>query len=360
MAGPEKVVAMLVPGGLEHAGGIGRWAGYLQQSWIAQGLKPPLEIIDTRGHGHPGRAAASFSRAFYRIVRLRAQGRLGVVHANLSKRGSTVRKLIVARLAGALGVPLVLHLHGSGYDAFYAGLPKRVQRTVQGMFRRADQVIVLGRFWADWVESTVGVPGERIQVLYNGVPKPAASRVAHEGCHIVLLGRIGPRKGVPELLDALSSDLMRQLEWTATLAGDGELEPYRRLVEKRGLTGRIRFSGWLDQGDAAELIAAADILVLPSHAENFPISVIEALAAGVPVVTTPVGATPELLTDGESALFVPVGDAGALAAALARLADDKAARARIAAAGHQVFLERLDIDALARRLSGIHLACMRS
>src|SRR4051794_14311933 len=194
MAGADKVVAMLVPGGLGHAGGVGGWGGDLQQSWAAPGVQPPLGIIDTRGDGDPGPAAASFSRALYRIVRLRAEGRLGVIHANLSKRGSTVRKLIVARLARALGVPLVLHLHGSGYDAFYAGLPKWAQRTVQGMFRHADQVIVLGRFWADWVQSTVGVPGERIQVLYNGVPKLAAPRVAHEGCHIVLLGRIGPRK----------------------------------------------------------------------------------------------------------------------------------------------------------------------
>src|SRR4051794_18926007 len=102
-----KLAAMLVPGGLEHAGGIGRWAGYLQQAWSRQALAPPLEIIDTRGHGHAGHAAAAFIQALYRLARLHAAGRLGVIHANLSKRGSTARKLIVAELARSLRVPLV-------------------------------------------------------------------------------------------------------------------------------------------------------------------------------------------------------------------------------------------------------------
>jgi hypothetical protein len=96
---PPRRVAMLVPGGLEHAGGIGRWAGYLEASWAEHGLQPPLEIIDTRGTGHAGRAALAFIRALLRLMLLSATGRLGTVHANLSKRGSTARKLIVSLLA---------------------------------------------------------------------------------------------------------------------------------------------------------------------------------------------------------------------------------------------------------------------
>ena len=345
---------MLVPGGLEHAGGIGRWAGYLQSTWSEQGLQPPLEIIDTRGTGHAGRAAVAFTRALFRLVQLWATGRLVTVHANLSSRGSTARKLIVSVLAACTGMRVVLHLHGSGYDAFFDTLPAIAQRRVTGMFRRADRVVVLGQSWADWVVETHGVSPERVHVLYNGVPRPIRRTRSDGPCRILLLGRIGPRKGVPELLDALDSPTLRDRAWTAVLAGDGDLEIYRRRVAEAGLADRVTLPGWLDATEAAELLAQADILVLPSHAENFPISVIEALAARVAVITTPVGATPELLRDGHTALFVPVGDASALRDAIAQLIDDPAQRHALAEAGYGIFTQNLDIAALARRLAALH------
>jgi glycosyltransferase involved in cell wall biosynthesis len=359
-----KSVAMMVPGGLEHSGGIGRWAGYVSQAWTNQNLSPPLEIIDTRGFGGPAVGVKTFLQAVGRLTMLAARGRLGIVHANLSIRGSTIRKCIIAVLARMLGVPVVVHLHGSGYPMFYKDLPPWAKRPVRALFAHAVHVIVLGRFWADWVADNLDVPREKITILYNGVSSPengvgasgSLARKQEPGrpCHIVLLGRIGARKGVPELLQALSSDGMRERNWRATLAGDGEVDVYSREASARGLDGRVAFTGWLDGPGAAALIADADILVLPSHAENFPISVIEGLANEVAVVTTPIGTTPELLTHDESVLFVPVGDAPALATALAALIDDPELRGRIAAAGHKVFMDKLDIDVLAARLADLH------
>ncbi len=276
------------------------------------------------------------------------------MHANLSKRGSTARKIIVSYLTVLTGMRLVIHLHGSGYDAFYAGLPTLLQRPVAALFRRADRVVVLGRSWADWVTTATGVPPERVTVLYNGVCRPHRQPRAAGACRILFLGRLGARKGVPELIDALCSPRLAVRAWHATLAGDGDLEISRAQIARAGQAERIALPGWLDAAAAAELMAQADILVLPSYAENFPISIIEALAAEVAVITTPVGATPELLQDGVSALFVPVGDVDALAAAIACLIDDPAHRRSIAAAGHAVFTEQLDIDALARQLAALH------
>ena len=345
---------MLVPGGRDHAGGIGRWAGYLEDSWTVQQLQPSLALIDTRDTGHAGRAAVAFTGALARLIRLRLTGRLGAVHANLSTRGSTVRKWIVSVLTSVLGVPLVLHLHGSGYDRFYADLPGFWQRRVVGLFRRAERVVVLGQSWADWVTQTLQIAPDRVEILYNGVPLPVCQSRVPGPCRILLLGRLGARKGVPELLAALGSPALRARAWTATLAGDGDVSGARHTVEATGLADRITLPGWLDADAAAALLAQADILVLPSHAENFPISIIEALAATVAVIATPVGATPELLVDDQSALFVPVGDVDALAAALARLIDEPDRRSAIAAAGHAVFRAQLDIDMLAVRLAALH------
>jgi len=347
----------MVSGGLEHAGGIGRWAGYMLLAWNEQRLDPPLEILDTRGLGNAAVAAVTFLKALGRLIVLRRQGRLGIVHANLSIRGSTVRKCIVAVLARLLRVPLVLHLHGGGYSSFYETLPGWAKRQVRGLFAQAVHVIVLGECWADWAVETLAVPRSKITVLYNGVRRPDATirnRDADKPCHIVMLGRIGVRKGVPELLAALSSEEMQCREWRATLAGDGEVAAYARDAAARGLARRVAFPGWLNSTQAAELIADAGILVLPSRAENFPMSVIEALANRVVVVTTPIGSTPELLADGESVRFVPVGNSVALASTLCSLLDDPASRSRIAAAGHNVFTKKLDINVLAVKLASLH------
>jgi glycosyltransferase involved in cell wall biosynthesis len=349
---------MLLPGGLEHAGGIGRWAGYLLDAW--QGNRPKIEIVDTRGAGSKFDGIFAFPQALLRLLRFRLQGRLALIHANLSTRGSTVRKCVVTYLAALFGVPVVVHLHGSNFDGFYRGLAPVYQRLVKGMFRRAVSIQVLGEVWRRFLVDEVGVEPGKVAVLFNGVPRPTAprpERAADAPCRIVMLGRLAARKGVPELLAALGSETLRSRPWHAVLAGDGEVEETRRHAAELGLADRIEVPGWVSSTRASALLAEADILVLASHAENMPMSVLEALAHGVAVVTTPVGTTPEILEDGVSALLVPPGDVPALTMALATLIDQPARRAEIAAAGHGVFNRELDIALAADRLTTLYRDC---
>jgi glycosyltransferase involved in cell wall biosynthesis len=256
-----------------------------------------------------------------------------------------------------LGVPIVLHLHGSGFDQFYEGLSRRHQGFVQGMFRRATGIVVCGEGWRRFLIDRIGVDPSKVSVMYNGVPEPRARRRVrgpNEPAHIVMLGRLAARKGVPELLKAFGSDALRGRRWRATLAGDGEVEATRAAAEAMGLGDRITTPGWVGAAEASALLSDADVLVLPSHAENMPLSVLEGLAHGVAVLTTPVGTTPEILTDGVSALLVPPGDVTALTAALARLIDDPAERERIAEAGHQVYLTHLEVNRAADRLAALY------
>lgn len=113
---------------------------------------------------------------------------------------------------------------------------------------------------------------------------------------------------------------------------------------------RIEIPGWLDRAGVVRLLAQADILVLPSHHEAMPIAVLEGLAFGAAVVTTPVGSVPEILTDNESAVLVQPGDIPGLIAGLVKVIDSEDDRVRIAAAGHRVFLERLDQEKMANAI----------
>jgi glycosyltransferase involved in cell wall biosynthesis len=121
---------------------------------------------------------------------------------------------------------------------------------------------------------------------------------------------------------------------TLTIAGTGPDEPrLRALAAELGLAEAVHFAGWLDRDGMAALYRSADVSLNPSRADNMPNSILEAMASGVPVVSTNVGGIPFMVEDGRTALLVRVGDADAMASAALRLIDDRALWARLSLAG---------------------------
>jgi glycosyltransferase involved in cell wall biosynthesis len=184
-----------------------------------------------------------------------------------------------------------------------------------------------------------GWPKERAHYLPNFVcasavvATPRASLATPDEAPLVLaLGRLHPNKGFDTLLAALVEVPAAYL-W---LAGEGELrDTLARQARLLGLESRLRFLGWRD--DTAALLAAADLLVCPSRREPLGNVVIEAWAAGVPVVATASEGPLALLADDETGLLVPIGDAHALAVAIRAVLEDRALAARLAEAGRAAY-----------------------
>ncbi len=307
----------------------------------------------TRGGGSVALSPLYMARFLGRMVAMRAREQLDLVHINLASNGSTHRKLIVAGLARMLGVPYVLHLHGGDYPNFWKSDHSALSRRIRRMFAGAARIVVLGETWRRFVVSRAPEVTDRVAVVPNAAARPTLPHVGGgERAHILFLGRLNDMKGAPQLGEALSR--MRGLpNWRATLAGDGHVEAARAKAAEYGLGERVEIPGWVGPDRVAELIASADILVLPSFIENLPLSIIEAMASGVAVVATPVGAVPDIVRDGETGLLVPVGDVDALAAALTRLVNDPALRTRLGAAGLALHREKLDLAPFADAMQGV-------
>jgi glycosyltransferase involved in cell wall biosynthesis len=353
-AARDMQVRHYCPGGREHGGGIGRLIGYIVD---AAGTEGDVHgICDTRGPRWSAPASAvHLLAAMHAMARDRIAAPRLIHHIHVAGRGSTARKLILTATARMLGCVHVLHLHDYDYARDFARRPRWLQRKIRRMFRGADSLIVLGERDRRTAEQLLGVAPDRIMVAHNCVPDPGehAAR-AGEAPMLLFLGRLSERKGVPELLEALASPAMAGLPWRAVLAGDGPLDEYRKVVEARGLAGRVSMPGWLGEAEVSALCAQADILLLPSHSEGMAMAVIEGLAHGLAVVTTRVGAHEEAITDGVSGLFVPVGDPRALAATLARLVRDPAERARLSGGARAAYLARFAIDRYVARLAGFY------
>jgi glycosyltransferase involved in cell wall biosynthesis len=221
---------------------------------------------------------------------------------------------------------------------------------------------VLGRRDREWLSRSLAMAERQLLVLHNAVPDPLSTRErparSVDACHLLFLGHLGARKGVPEFLQALASPAMTGRRWRATLAGGGPVNEFYRLAQELGIADRIHLPGWIDTGSVSGLCADADVLVLPSHAEGLAMSVLEAMSHGLAVITTPVGAHLEVIDHNVSGLLVSPGDVGALAEALASVIDDDDRRQRLARGARERFLQGFDVRAYATRLENIHRALL--
>lgn len=356
LARPRPInVLVATPSGTTGQGGIDRIMGTLKQELALNHDDDgsSIRFVASRGPGHIAFAPLYLAGFLARMLWLRARNAIDLVHINLASGGSTHRKLQIARLARFLDIPYILHLHGGDYPNFWAGDDSRLSRNIRAMFAGAARIIVLGNVWRDFVTSRAPETAERIVVIPNATPRPTRPHRGGGGTvHILFLGRIHDLKGVPELGEALSN-ISDRTDWRATIAGDGFVEAARAKAAEYGISDRVDIPGWVDGDRVADLIAGADILVLPSHTENLPLSIIEAMASGLAVVATPVGAVSDIVLDGETGLLVPVGDAAALTTALRRLIDDKPLRSRLGAAAQALHRQALDVEPFALAINGV-------
>lgn len=201
---------------------------------------------------------------------------------------------------------------------------------------------------ADWPRLKVVHCGIEPRRFDNVAPLPAG------GPHLVAIGRLSEQKGFALLIEAVALAASGHPDLHLTLVGDGAL---RSMIEARiaalGLTTRITLTGWLNEAQVRAALAAANALILPSFAEGLPVVVMEAMAAGRPVIATAIAGLPELVTD-QVGWLVPAGDAAALAQAIDALAALPPARlAEMGSAARARVFARHDIDIEAAKLAAL-------
>lgn len=347
-------VALVVPQGLDGRGGIERMMTYLVREFAARGGEVVPVVVPTRLVQWPVVKHLSTLPALIWFLGQCLTRRFELVHLNVAPDGSTWRKMLFGEVARICGLPVVLHLHGSAYDDFFAARPGWQRRLIARFFRNADIVLALGPVWARFIVETLEVPEARVVVAPNGVPAPARrAEPTHETALIVTAGELGLRKGTDVLVEALAG-LPPELRWRAEIAGNGEVETYRGRAEAAGIGDRVTFHGWLGEAEVTEMMARADVFVLPSREENQPVAILEALARGLPVVSTTVGAIPEQVDHGRTGLLVPPADAAALRAAFATLVADPALRAEMGREAVRAFEARFSVERCAETVAGAY------
>jgi glycosyltransferase involved in cell wall biosynthesis len=272
------------------------------------------------------------------LFRLCRRLRPDIVHAHSSKAGA------LGRLAAALaGVPIrVFTVHGWAFGA-YGGLQGRCYLWLERWLSRLTTSVVCVAAAVRELGLTARAcdPGQSV-VIHNAVDVTsfAPIRRRSDPPRIISVGRFA----FPKDFSTLASALARiQPDYRAVLVGDGpDLPQVRAALGRQGLAPRVELLG--ARRDVHDLLAASDVFVLSSRSEGFPVSILEAMAAGLPVVASDVGGVAEAVVDGETGLIVPAGDAAALAGALERLLEDPGLRRRFGERGRERARRLFDVE----------------
>jgi glycosyltransferase involved in cell wall biosynthesis len=268
-------------------------------------------------------------RALFEIRTVLKELRPDLVAAHSSKAG------ILSRVAGAsLGIPVILTAHGwnftPGIPPLQAALYRQIERSVGPL---TDKIITVSEFDRQLALRAGIAPENRLVTVYNGIPDVAQdlrSNPGREPVRMVMVARFGPQKDHGTLLRALAG--VKDKRWKLDLVGDGLLiGPMKALAESLRLSDRVHFLG--QRTDVDQLLSQAQVSLLVTNWEGFPLSILEAMRAGLPVVASAVGGIGESVWDGETGYLVPRGEEDLLRDRIGRLLDDPALRVRLGRGG---------------------------
>jgi glycosyltransferase involved in cell wall biosynthesis len=252
--------------------------------------------------------------------------RVDLVHVKTSSGINFFQNSLYSLTARLSGLPVVLQIHSGRFESFYLASSRPLRAWIRYTLHRANRVVVLSRSWLERVQTIA--PGAELRIVPNGLAREEIARLSM--ARVTPAGRVlfigagrsdlNRDKGLEDLLEVLPDLYRAHPESRWVLAGltdpEGTYETLRiRGVDPEGAEPRVRCLGLVDTELKEQLLKSSTILALPSYFENMPNLLLEAMAAGLGIAATEVGAIPELLMDHGGAMFRP-GDQRALFRAL--------------------------------------------
>jgi glycosyltransferase involved in cell wall biosynthesis len=257
----------------------------------------------------------------------------------------------MALIARLLGFKVILQFHFS-----YSKLPTRglLGAFMQWVIPRCSGIVILSSEWFPLAAKYPKLPLKFIPnaidtSLFSDIQRP---RTADSTVRLLYLGHLGREKGTFDLLQAiqklnLTGDQKYELNLYGESITEGDYQTIAAMIKDEKLSDRVKIHPPVYDDEKKQVFACADVLILPSHHEGMPMSIIEAMAAGLPVVATSVGGIVDQVVDGQTGFLVQPQDAKHLSVVLAKLIGDQALRNQMGAAGREKAVEQYDIESKA-------------
>jgi glycosyltransferase involved in cell wall biosynthesis len=299
-------VVYIGPDHRNHRGGIGAVLDVYSKNIT------PFRFIPTYVTKSFFKKALVYLSAIFRLIYICITDRqLKILHIHHASRGSFLRKSILVLIGKLFGKKVILHIHGGGFHNYYAK-SKLLRPYIRFILEHADAVVCLSENWRTYYSTTFKL--RRLEVINNVIEEASIENVLKNGTvNLLFLGHITEKKGVYDLLKVLGSNKPAfKNKLTVTIGGIGDEEKLNRAISDYDFNGDVKFAGWVSGTKKAELLNKCDVYVLPSYNEGLPISILEAMSYGKPVISTNVGGIPEIVKPGYNGWLFKPGDHAAL------------------------------------------------
>lgn len=249
------------------------------------------------------------------IISLIKDKEIEIVHIHGAAKGSFFRKYIVYLIVKYLfNKKIVFHCHGSEMEVFYLGSPKIVKNIMTSLFNNVDLIICLSNSWANFFNHNFKPKG--IVVLENIIEEVQIKKVGENQQKVLsflFMGAIGNRKGLFDLLEVITENKKAfSGKMKLIIGGNGEIKRLEDFISNNELADLVEFKGWVNGELKIKLFNEADVYILPSYNEGLPISILEAMSYGLPIISTLVGGIPEIISSGKNGCLINPGDKKAI------------------------------------------------
>ena len=352
MKQPQKIKVLVVSHTAPPPGGMETYVEHMFESDLVR--KYNMRLFDTRKRTRDNRPAiAGIISQLIILVNyvscvLRFQP--DIIHIHTASRLHFFRRSIDVLFGKILANKIVLHIHGGAFQSFWEESGRLLSFYIKTILQFSDMVIALSSGWREKIGRMKGNK-KNIQVIPNGIvtrpfnpPPEKQSKFCDDQVRVLFVGLLGKQKGIYDLIDVIP-DIIKSHPKTQFIIVGSEESP--RIIQELSAAipaqycSHVHFRGPLFGRDKIKEYKEADIFVLPSYAENFPLVMLEAMAAGLPLIITRVGAVPDVIKHEVNGLLIDPGDKKALKESILRLINDRSLRSRM---GQQNLLESRNYD----------------
>ncbi len=266
------------------------------------------------------------------FIRLLIDKKIRIIHICSSSKGSFYRKAVILSVSKFFRKSVIFHIHGAGFDVFYDNSDSLTRFFIRKTLDISDSIIVLSRSWHAVVKGMTKNTG--IKIIPNPIDtsdfKSIRTGRDFSKFNVFTAGRLGKRKGTYDILEIAPVIISQVPDVRFCLAGDGDVDKIRQLCRKKGIEKNVVVLDWLNREELLVELKRASMFLLPSYHEGFPVAILEAMASGLPVISTRVGGIPELVEDGVNGFLVDPGRKEELAGKIIDLLRDTELRKAMA------------------------------
>ena len=287
-----------------------------------------------------------------------------IVHIHSSFGPSFYRKMPFIYMASWAKKPIINHIHGADFDEFYVNASDKKKRQIKRVYNKCSMLIALSEEWKERLSQIV--PDSQITIIenYSILHEDVLEQRFKRKCNntVLFLGELGKRKGcydIPAVVREVKKEIPDVKFVLAGAGSEADEKAIKQLVDKNDVTENMVFPGWVRGNEKDRLLREADVFFLPSYNEGMPMSVLDAMGYGLPVVSTNVGGIPKIVHDGRNGICCDTGDVKKFSEGIIKILRNDGFREKCSEESYKIVCDGYSLQGHIKALERIYEKIMR-